>query len=601
MNLSINALLSAYQDNSLTPEQVINHILSKSEKLSDHNIWITLLNKEQIQPYLGRLEGQTPDSLPLYGIPFAIKDNIDLADVPTTAACPEYRYVPQQSAFVVEMLINAGAIPIGKTNMDQFATGLVGTRSPEPWGPCRNAFNKEYISGGSSSGSAVAVSLGLVSFSLGTDTAGSGRVPAMNNNLVGLKASKGLVSAGGVIPACRSLDCVTIFALNVDDANTVFEQAAVYDAKDDYARPNSFINNHRHYGVEQQSFCFAVPKSDQLAFFGNSDAEKLFKDACQKLVAMGGQQIEIDFSPFLEAARLLYEGPWVTERYVAIEELINTKPESLLPVIKTIIGSGKEKMASDAYRAFYQLQHYKQQTDVIMSAVDMLVTPTAGTIYTIEEVNADPIQLNSNVGYYTNYMNLLDYMAVAVPAGFMSNGLPFGISLVGQAFDDRKILSFARQWQQLMNLPMGNTGAMFEPAVIASARPSTPHIDVVVCGAHLNGFPLNWQLTERGAELLESTSTSEHYRLYALPGDGVKRPGLFRDSENGKAIKVEVWRLPAENFGSFVADIPAPLGIGKVELASGRWLSGFICEAHAQEGAEEITHLGGWAKYIQSL
>jgi len=600
MNLSISALHAAYRDNSLAPEQVVDRILEKCQLYTDHNIWITLLCKEQIQAYLEKLQGQSPESLPLYGIPFAIKDNIDLAEVPTTCACPDYGYLPKQHAFVVQQLIEAGAIPIGKTNMDQFATGLVGTRSPEPWGPCRNAFNPDYISGGSSAGSAVAVSLGLVSFSLGTDTAGSGRVPAMNNNIVGLKPSKGLLSTRGVVPACRSLDCVSIFALNSDDADQVFEQAAVFDQEDDYARSNTFSNNGRHYGGLKKGFRFAVPKSSQLEFFGNNDTQALFEKACDELSKMGGDAIAIDFSPFLDAARLLYEGPWVTERYVAIEDLITQNPAALLPVINTIIGSGKEKLASDAYKALYKLQHYKQQTGAIMADVEMLVTPTAGTIYTIDEVNTDPIQLNSKLGYYTNYMNLLDYAAVAVPAGFMQNGLPFGISMVGSAWSDRKLLSFARKWQQQLGLNMGSTNHLFEPKPVSMPRYASTTIDIVVCGAHLEGFPLNWQLTERGGVLLESTTTAACYKLYALPGEGVKRPGLFRVEEEGAAIVVEIWRLPADQFGSFVVDIPAPLGVGKVELCNGQWVTGFICEPYAIEGAEEVTEYGGWANYLTS-
>lgn len=598
MNLSIKALHESYRNNDLTPGKVIDSILDNCKAFEDHNIWITLLTKEQINVYLQQLESQDMDELPLYGIPFAIKDNIDLAGVATTAACPEYEYVAEENAFVVQQLIDAGAIPVGKTNLDQFATGLVGTRSPEPWGPCHNAFNKEYISGGSSSGSAVAVALGLVSFSLGTDTAGSGRVPAAFNNLIGLKPSKGLLSTNGVVPACRSLDCVTVFALNTDDANTVFEQAASFDKADDYSRENPFSNSARHYGATRNRFKFAVPMKSHLNFFANQETERLFSESCEKLIQLGGEKVEVDFSAFLDAAKLLYEGPWVTERYVAIEELINSKPDSLLPVINTIIGGGKEKMASDAFKAFYQLQHYKRITDSLLEEVDMLVTPTAGTIYTIEEVNADPIQLNSNLGYYTNYMNLLDYASLAIPAGFMQNGLPFGITLISQAFTDRKLLSYARIWQQNSGQEMGKTGYEFEPDNSGLVRDHQHYIEVVVCGAHLQGYPLDWQLTERGAEFVESTFSSASYKLYALAGEGVKRPGMVRVDQGGERIIVEVWRLPVEEFGSFVADIPGPLGIGKVELESGDWKPGFICESHGLNGAEDITHLGGWAAYI---
>ena len=322
MDITIQGLLEAYRQRRVTPDKVIDGVLTRCERYTGHNIWITRLSREQIQPYIDKLADHTPDSLPLYGIPFAIKDNIDLQDIPTTAACPAYTYTANKSAYVVQQLINAGAIPVGKTNMDQFATGLVGTRSPEPWGPCKNTFNKDYISGGSSSGSAVAVALGLVAFSLGTDTAGSGRIPAAFNNIIGVKPTRGLLSNSGVVPACRSLDCVSIFALTADDANTVFNVAATYDPEDDYARSNTYDNNNRHYGIPNEPLVVGVPKTEQLNFFGNSSAQQLFFDSVSKLSSIGIVIREIDFTPFLGAARLLYEGPWVAERYVAIESVI---------------------------------------------------------------------------------------------------------------------------------------------------------------------------------------------------------------------------------------------------------------------------------------
>ncbi len=600
MNLTISKLLAAYREGSVTPRAVVDYIHQQSSQYDAHNIWIHRLTLDELQPYLDRLEASSPNELPLYGIPFAIKDNIDLAGIPTTAACVEYTYTPNESAFVVQQLIDAGAIPIGKTNMDQFATGLVGTRSPEPWGPCHNAFNSDYISGGSSSGSAVAVSLGLVSFSLGTDTAGSGRVPAAFNNLIGVKPSRGLLSARGVVPACRTLDCVTIFAFNPDDANQVMAVAASYDEGDDYARHNPFDNLPRHYGTPKGPFTFGVPAGDQLEFFGNHSARHLFTDAVEELKAMGGIAKEIDFEPFISAAKLLYQGPWVAERYAAIEGFIKQQPTALLPVINTIIGGAEPLRASDAFKAEYRMQHYRKITADILAEVDFLVTPTAGTIYTIDEVNADPIQLNSNLGYYTNYMNLLDCASVAVPAGFLDNGLPWGITLVSSAFSDNKLLSYAKRWQQHLCLAQGKVGYPFE----SDSKPSNllnDSIPVIVCGAHLSGLALNWQLTERGATLLEATTSSPNYRLYALAGGPPYRPGMIRDDANGAAIEIEIWSVPKEQFGSFVAQIPAPLGIGKVETADGRWLPGFICESHAIGYAKEITDLGGWRKYIESM
>jgi len=598
MDMTVNGLLRAYRTKQLVPQQVIEDIRQRNAEHSHRHIWIHLLSTSEIQPYLDNLQKFSPDELPLYGIPFAIKDNIDLEAIPTTAACAAFSYVPSQSAFVVRQLIDAGAIPIGKTNLDQFATGLVGTRSP--WGACGNAFDASYISGGSSSGSAVAAALGLVSFALGTDTAGSGRVPAAFNNIIGVKPSKGLVSLRGVVPACRSLDCVSLFALTTDDANQIFEVMATYDDKDDYARPNPFTNNHRHYSGVPATFTFGVPRPEHLEFFGNDNAWHLFKKSIEKLEDLGGKRIEIDFSQFTQAARLLYEGPWVAERYAAIEKIMTEKPEALLPVIATIIGAAKNKTAVDAFKAQYQLQQYYQQAKQILAQVDFLVTPTTGTIYTIEEVNRDPITLNSQLGYYTNFMNLLDCAAVAMPAGMLDNRLPWGITFIADKFSDRKLLSFANLWQQALKLPLGATSQAL-PVSRLQNTPVITHsstIPVVVCGAHLDGLPLNWQLRERGATFAEKTFTAKHYRLYALAGGPPFRPGLVRDVENGVAIEVEVWQVPASEFGSFVAGIPAPLGIGKVELADGRWLPGFICEPCGTAGAEEISVFGGWRLYM---
>ena len=602
MDMTLQGLLNAYKNNELTPESLVDHILAEAAKYAAHNIWIHLCNRQQLQPYLDNLRQHTPASLPLYGIPFAIKDNIDLENIATTAACAAFTSTPKKSAFVVQQLINAGAIPLGKTNLDQFATGLVGTRSP--WGACRNAFNAEFISGGSSSGSAVAVSLGLVSFALGTDTAGSGRVPAAFNNLIGVKPSKGLVSMSGVVPACRSLDCVSLFALTTDDANQLLEIITAYDANDDYARANTFSNNHRHYAAINRTFCFGVPRDDQLEFFGDGNARQLFHQAVAKMQQLGGKKIEIDFSPFRDAARLLYEGPWVAERYSVVEKLITEQPDALLPVIRQIIGSAKNKQAVDVFKAQYQLQHYRKRAEKILAEIDFMLTPTTGTIYTIDQIQHDPVTLNSNLGYYTNYMNLLDCASIAVPAGFLANGLPWGVTLVADHHHDRKLLSFANRWQQALQLPLGATQQALPPSqlqktIAGFSLPSSDNIPVVVCGAHLHGLPLNWQLTERGAMFSEKTTTASAYRMIALAGGPPYRPGLIRNTQTGCAIEVEVWNVPAESFGSFVAAIPAPLGIGKVELADGRWLTGFICEQYGVNSDEDISHFGGWRAYMQ--
>ena len=595
LDMTIPSILHAYRDGSLSPEDLIDHLLLRSESYADHNIWITPLSKQQIQPYLDRLEKFTFDELPLYGIPFAIKDNIDLANIPTTAACADFSYTPKTNAHVVECLIKAGAIPIGKTNLDQFATGLVGVRSPEPWGACKNSIDPDYISGGSSAGSAVAVALGLVSFSLGTDTAGSGRVPAAFNNIVGLKPTKGLLSTQGVVPACRSIDCVTLFSLTTDDANQLFEIAAEFDSDDPYARPN-IDTNRKNYGIlPQQSFRFATPKQEQLKFFGNAEIEAGFKQTIQRLKQLGGHHETIDFAPFLSAAQLLYEGPWVAERRVATESV---DPDSMLAVIANILATQKTALADDLFKAQYALQACYQQVQPILAEYDFILTPTTGTIYTIEQVQHDPIQLNSNLGYYTNFMNLLDCSAVAIPAGFMSNNLPYGVTLFSRAFSDTKLLSFANLLQQDLSLAIGASHHSL-PTSIANDIGVMDTIEIVVCGAHLGGLPLNWQLTERGGKLVTKTQSSSHYRLYALAGGPPFRPGMIRDEDNGTNIEVEVWSLPTQQFGSFVAGIPSPLAIGKVELIDNRWYTGFICEPYVLNTAVDITHLRGWRNYKQ--
>lgn len=439
--MNISNLKKSYMNHTLTPRALISQIKERIEVHKENPIWIYTLNESELEPYLERLESCDPDSLPLYGIPFAIKDNIDLKGIPTTAACPDYSYIPEESAFVVNCLIEAGAIPVGKTNLDQFATGLVGTRSP--YGACQNSINPEYISGGSSSGSAISVALDMAVFSLGTDTAGSGRVPAAFNNLVGLKPSKGLLSTTGVVPACRSLDCVSIFAETTEDAQKVFEVAASFDAEDPYSRMMP-----EREKTAPTVFRFAIPKKDQLKFFGDSEAEALYKEAVNTFEQMGGTAIEVDFSPMLEAANLLYYGPWVTERYIAVKDMIETKPESFIDVTKTIIESGKTKSAEDYFNAEYKIKAYKRQADLLMADIDFALTPTTGTIYTIDEVNADPMQLNTNLGYYTNFMNLLDFSAYAVPAGLRENGLPFGVTLFADAFEDQKLLQIGEFYIQ---------------------------------------------------------------------------------------------------------------------------------------------------------
>jgi len=602
----IPSLLQRYAAGELTPAGMVEAVHALIQDDSD-NVWIHKLPLESLREYAGKVEEKGMAALPLYGIPFAIKDNIDLAGVPTTAACPAFAYTPQRSATAVQRLIDAGAIPIGKANLDQFATGLNGTRSP--YGVCRNAFNPEYISGGSSSGSAVAVAKGWVCFSLGTDTAGSGRVPAAFNNLIGYKPTRGWLSTRGVVPACRSLDCVSIFVHTAADAERVLEAAASYDDEDIYSRQREDSDDPASKKLRQR-FRFGIPRRQRLQFFGNLESARLFEEAIAQLQALGGEVIEIDFSPFLEAAHLLYGGPWVAERYAAIQQFFDLHSDEVISPVREIIAGAHRFSAADAYNGLYCLRSLKRQADRAWSEVDCLLTPTAGTIYRIEEMLADPIRLNTNLGYYTNYMNLLDYSAVAVPAGFQNDGLPFGVTLVAPTHQDVSLLHLAARLQQAYALPLGATDIPLEkevlPEKVSFQRPPQPEqptlVRVAVCGAHLSGLPLNPQLTSRNGRLVARTTTSPDYKFYALPGTPPLRPGLVRvdKNERGFAIEVEVWELPASEFGSFVAGIPAPLGIGTITLAGGESVQGFLCEGYAVADARDISQFGGWRGYMQS-
>jgi allophanate hydrolase len=508
---------------------------------------------------------------------FAIKDNIDLAGLPTTAGCPAYAYQPARSATVVEKLMKAGAIPIGKTNLDQFATGLVGTRSP--YGACSSVFDARYISGGSSAGSAVAVARGEVDFALGTDTAGSGRVPAAFNNIVGLKPSRGLLSTSGVVPACRSLDCVSIFAKDCGVARKVFHAARGFDPADPFSRAIGAGQDAAPWLGEE--FRFGVP--GKLEFFGDEEAEALYRRAIADVEKLGGQKVEFDFSIFRAAAELLYAGPWVAERLAAIRGFMEEHANAMNPVVREIISGARRYTAVDAFEAEYKLRELRRQSEAEWRKVDVMLLPTTGTIYTHEAVAAEPIKLNTNLGYYTNFVNLLDLAAVAVPAGFRANGLPFGVSFIGPAFSDDALLSLADYYHRETALPAPAGCVM-----------------VAVVGAHLSGQPLNWQLTDRGARLRKTCRTAPGYRLYALDGTVPPKPGLVRDERyEGPGIEVEVWAVPEDRFGGFVAAVPPPLGIGSATLDNGEVVKCFICEGCAIERATEITSFGGWRNYLR--
>jgi allophanate hydrolase len=593
MKMDVASVSAAYDAGDLDPSSLYAMIRERAASYSDHNIWIHLLSAEEQAPFLERLGQLDPAEAPLWGIPFAIKDNIDLEGIPTTAGCPAFAYTPTESATVVRRFLEAGAIPVGKTNLDQFATGLNGTRSP--YGVCHNSIDRRYISGGSSSGSAVAVALEMASFSLGTDTAGSGRVPAAFNGLVGVKPTRGIVSCAGVVPACRSLDCVSIFARNTGEANLLLSVAEGEDDGDPFSRCNPFANGYRNYGDVSGKLRVGILREDQLEFFDDEAFARSYEETLAELRACGEVEfVAVDFTPFREAAQLLYEGPWVAERTLACEQLLAHDRAAIEPTVLQILSGADGATAVELFRAQYRLNDLQQQCARAFETIDCLLTPTAPRLYTVEEMQAEPLLRNSELGFYTNFVNLLDLSALALPTLTTSEGMPFGVTLVAPGFRDRFLLSIGRRLERLFTPP----GAEAQRAEQPLLPPQGALVDVAVCGAHLSGLPLNWQLQERGARLVETTTTARCYKLFALPDGPPMRPGMIRVDRGGHAIDVEIWRMPMEEFGGFVAQIPPPLGIGKVLLADGKLVCGFLCEA-VDAGAEDISALGGWRSYLQ--
>lgn len=594
ISLDIASLQRAYGEGRLDPVALVDTLCQRMTDDRSH-AWIHRIPHDALLARARALQAQGPQGLPLYGIPFAIKDNIDLAGVPTTAGCPAFAYTPQHSATVVQKLLDAGAIALGKTNLDQFATGLNGTRSP--YGACQNAFDPSFISGGSSSGSAVVVARGWASFALGTDTAGSGRVPAAFNNIVGHKPTRGWLSTHGVVPACRSLDCVSVFALDCDDVQRVLAVAQGHDAQDIYSRPA------RPHGFDFGSagrWRLGVPRADQLECFGDPHTPTLFSQAIDRARQLGAEVVELNFAPLLEAAGLLYDGPWVAERYHRLREFMAEYSDDMWPVTRDITLAATRFSAVDTFDAIYRLRALRQRCNVLWQQVDAMLTPTAGTIYRIADMQADPVRLNSRLGHYTNFMNLLDYAALALPAGFRPDGLPFGVTFFAPAHQDVPLLHLGRRWQAASALPAGATGQRLPAHPPSPPAQVSGQVRVAVCGAHLSGLPLNGQLTSRGARLIGAHASAPKYRFYALAGGPPKRPGMVRVATGGASIDMEIWELPAHEFGSFVAGIPSPLGIGTVELADGSCVQGFVCESWAVAEAEDITAFGSWRRYLAS-
>lgn len=575
------------QDSAAALTRVQQHVAALS---ADDAAWIMLASPEQLHEQFAAiwpLFQRDPHALPLFGVPFAVKDNIDVAGWPTTAACPAFSYHAQQDATAVARLKAAGAIVIGKTNLDQFATGLVGTRSP--YGAVPNSFDPRYVSGGSSSGSASVVARGLVPFALGTDTAGSGRVPAGFNNIVGLKPTKGWLSGHGVVPACRLNDTLSVFALTVEDAFTVATLAGGADAHDPYSRANPAT---APAALPAQP-TIAIP--DQIAFFGDKQAEAAWQQAVQQLIACGATLKTIDFSPFTQLAQQLYTGPWVAERTAAVGDLLQ-QPELMDPTVYQIIAEGKKYSAVEAFNAEYLRAELTLRIQHTLAGVDALAVPTSPTIRTLAEMAQEPIRYNSEFGVYTNFTNLADLSALALPAPLRADGLPAGITLLAPAWHDRALATFGVRWQRQLSLPLGAT-AQALPEDSGTLPDSAHHVRIAVVGAHLRGMPLNHQLTQRDAVFVQTTATADDYRLYALANTQPAKPGLARQT-SGAAIEVELWDIPLARFGEFVAEIPPPLGIGSLELCDGRRVKGFICEPAALADAQDITAYQGWRNWL---
>ena len=576
-----SAIAQAVNQKRMTALAVMEDTL---ERIADYDaiqpqIWISRFAPDDLLAAARSIDARVAagESLPLAGVPFAAKDNIDVAGLNTTAACPAFAYSPARSATVIERLTAAGAICIGKTNLDQFATGLNGTRSP--YGAPRNAFNRAYVSGGSSSGSSVAVAAGLVPFALGTDTAGSGRVPAAFQHLIGFKPTKGRWSNRGLVPACRTLDCITAFTETTDDARLVDSVIAGFDAADPYSRPL----------IDQPLArrTIGVPRRDQRVWFGDGESEFLYDRALQALAGLA-DIVEIDLTPFQEAAQLLYGGPWVAERTAAMAAILADDPEAIDPTVREVVEPGKAMSAVELFNGIYRMAELKRQADLLWDSIDMLAFPTTGTTYRVAELLAAPVALNSALGFYTNFVNLLDRAALAVPAGIRHNATGFGVTLIGPAGTDLALLDAADAYLAAANLPS-------TPPLDLEGKMQT--VKLAVVGAHLKDMPLHWQLTSRDATFVGAFETAPTYRLYAMADSVPPKPALVHNTD-GAAIAVEVYELGVAEFGSFVVEVPAPLAIGTVTLSDGSSVKGFVAEPRALTGAEDITALGGWRAFI---
>jgi len=595
-SLDLWSLQRTYGAGAFRPEELAEIVSARLDAPGGEGVWIHRVSRDDMVAAARSVErrfsaGPRP---PLYGVPFAVKDNIDVAGMPTTAACPALAYTPAASATVVEKLLAAGAFLVGKTNMDQLATGLVGVRSP--YGVPANPFDARYPVGGSSAGSAAAVARGQVSFALGTDTAGSGRVPAAFTNTVGWKPSRGLLSAAGVVPACRSLDCVSIFSLTVEEAAIVADLACGHDPADPGSRPEA--DQLRFAGaVAPARFRFGVLDGADREFFGDQEGARLYDEALAELTGLGGEPVTVPFAPFREAGRLLYDGPWVAERLAPFEELVARG--AVLPVIAEILNGGFRVSGLDVFRGMHRLEALRQEVRGLLRPLDALFLPTTPTIYTIAEIQADPLRLNARLGTYTAFVNLLDLAAVAVPMSFRRDGLPAGFTFIGPRDSDARLGALAARFHRQVARTAGATGLPLPAPPPPAPPPTGETLRLAVVGAHLSGEPLNWQLTEIGARLVRTCRTEPGYRLYALSNTTPAKPGLVR-ATSGAAIEIEIWEVPLAAVGGFLSRVAPPLCIGTVTTEDGETVKGFLCEAHAVTDARDITALGGWRRFVHS-
>ncbi len=583
---------AAYESAALTPGQAVEETYRRIAAHADPAIFITLRAADDVLAEAERLDISRLSDLPLFGVPVAIKDNIDVAGLPTTCACPAFAYVAAKDAAAVTRLRAAGALIIGKTNLDQFATGLVGVRSP--YGTPRNTFRPDLVPGGSSSGSAVAVAAGLVPIALGTDTAGSGRVPAALNNIVGLKPTLGMVSTHGVVPACRTLDCVSVFALTVEDAWTALRAMAAFDPDDPYSRSMPM----ERCGPRRSQIVIGMAVPGSRHFGGDAMSAAVYDAAITDAFGIGANIKPVDMSSLFAVAALLY-GPWVAERYEALRVFIETSPEALHPVTRAIIEKARSFSAADLFAAQYRLAALKRDSEALWRDMDVLMVPSLPRPRTLGDLAADPIGPNAELGTYTNFVNLLDLCALAVPGRFRADGLPSGITLIAPAGRDAMLAEIGAKLHAISDVPLGASGRKIVHQSPAFEPAAANDIELLVVGNHLSQLPWNQELLDLGARFRRAATTTSDYRLYALREGPALRPGLLRVADGaGAGIEAEVWGLSASAFGTFVASIAPPLSIGTVRLSDGTAPKGFLVEAEATRDAEDISHFGGWRAYL---